>query len=267
MKKLISQTAKKELMKSGMSERQADLQLASLATHLSEQPVSNPEDTEALRVLEKLYIQQSNLYADLDYWLYFTSFTSVEAAYLLNNLDPDKVLIGDRVKYCLNQHYPTFEAIDRFVRIINRAILDEVFEARQDIFYWYSQANHLGLPVNPDVEKLIGDLAEKYADPSPDDQLQRFKQTWTVNTESDTRNEFYAELKKYLRKQSKAGEPRPTPAKLRKTLAQNPKLVPLFIEVDKYKDIHFYLDSSMIEQGKVAPDAWETLIGRYVVKL
>ena len=65
MKKLIAQTAKKELMKSGMSERQADLQLASLATHLSEQPVSNPEDTEALRVLEKLYIQQSNLSADL----------------------------------------------------------------------------------------------------------------------------------------------------------------------------------------------------------
>ena len=31
MKKLIAQTAKKELMKSGMSERQADLQLASLA--------------------------------------------------------------------------------------------------------------------------------------------------------------------------------------------------------------------------------------------
>ena len=267
MNKLIIQTAKKELIKSGMSEHQADLQLASLSTHLTEQPVSNPEDTEALRVLEKLYIQQSNLSADLDYWLYFTSFTSVEAAYLLNNLDPDKVLIGDRVKYCLNQHYPTFEAIDRFVRIIDRAILDEVFEARQDIFYWCAQANHLGLPVDPDVEKLIGDLAEKYADPSPDDPLPRAEQTWMVNTESETRNEFYAELKKYLRKQSLAGVPRPTPAALRKKLSQNPNSVPLFIEVDKHKEVHFYLDHSKIERGSLIPKSWETLIGRYVVKL
>lgn len=267
MNKLITQTAKQELIKSGMSERQADLQLASLATHLSEQPVGDPEDTEALRALEKLYIQQADLSADLDYWLTFTSFTSVEAAYLLNNLDPDNVLIGDRAKYCLNQHYPTFAAIDRFVRIIDRAILDEVFEARQDIFYWCAQANHLGLPVDPDVEKLIGDLAEKYADPSPDDPLPRVKQTWTVNTESDTRIEFYAELKRYLRKQSIAGEPRPTPAALRKTLARNPKLVPLFIEVDRRNNIHYYLDASMIERDKVMPDAWQSLIGRYVVKL
>ena len=177
MNKLIILTAKQELIKSGMSEHQADLQLATLSAHLTDQPVSNPEDTEALRVLEKLYIQQSNLSADLDYWLTFTSLTSVETAYLLNNLDPDKVLIGDRVKYCLNQQHPTFEAIDRFVRIIDRAILDEVFEARQNIFYWCAQANHLGLPIDPEVEKLIGDLTEKYTDPSPDDPLPRAEQT------------------------------------------------------------------------------------------
>lgn len=267
MNKLIIQAAKQELIKSGMSERQADLQLASLATHLSEQPVGDPEDTEALRALEKLYIQQADLSADLDYWLTFTSFTSVEAAYLLNNLDPDNVLIGDRVKYCLNQHYPTFEAIDRFVRIIDRAILDEVFEARQNIFYWCAQANYLGLPIDPEVEKLIGDLAEKYADPSPDNPQPRVKQTWTVNTETETKNEFFAELKKYLRKQSLAGEPRPTPAALRERLSQNPESVPLFIEVDKYRQIHFYLDYSRIEQGLSKPRAWETLIGRYVVEL
>ena len=125
----------------------------------------------------------------------------------------------------------------------------------------------LGLPVDPEVEKLIGDLAVKYADPSPDAPLPRVKQTWTVNTESDTRNEFYAELKKYLRKQSIAGEPRPTPAALRKTLARNPKLVPLFIEVDKHKEVHFYLDHSKIERGSLIPKSWETLIGRYVVRL
>lgn len=267
MNKLITQAAKQELIKSGMSERQADFQLASLTKHLTEHPVSNPEDTEALRVLEKLYIQQANLSADLDYWISLTSFTSLEAAYLLNNLDPDKVLKGDRAKYCLSQHYPTFDAIERFVRIIDRAILDGIFEARQDIFYWCAQANHLGLPVDPEVEKLIGDLAVKYADPSPDAPLPRVKQTWTVNTESETTNEFYAELKKYLRKQSIAGEPRPTPAALRKRLSQNPKSVPLFIEVDKYQCVHFYLDYSRIEQGSSKPRAWETLIGRYVVEL
>lgn len=267
MNKLITQTAKKELIKSGMTEHQADLQLASLSTHLTEQPVSNPEDTKALRVLEKLYVQQANLSADLDYWLYFTSLTSIEAAYLLNNLDPDNVMIDGRAKYCLSQRYPTFVAIDRFVRIIDRAIIDEIFEARQGIFYWYAQANHLGLPVDRDVERIIGDLAEKYADPSPDDPLPRAEQTWMVNDEYEPRNEFYAELKKYLRKQSLAGEPRPTPAALRKRLAQNPELIPLFIEVDYHNNIHFYLDRSMIERDKVIPKTWETRIGRYVIKL
>ena len=90
---------------------------------------------------------------------------------------------------------------------------------------------------------------------------------WAVNAAANPSNEFYIELKNYLRKLSRIGAPKPTPAVLRTELKKNPHLIPLFIKVDRYKAIHYFVDSSRIETKIIQPRAWESLIYRYVSKL
>ena len=98
--------------------------------------------------------------------------------------------------------------------------------------------------------------------PSPN-----FVRNWGVNAEANPSNEFYLELKSYLDKLSKKGAPKPTPAALRAELKKNPHLIPLLIEVDRYKGIHYFADSSRIEKKIIQPRAWESLIYRYISKL
>ena len=268
----ISEAIKTELENLGLNEKIAEARLTSILQRVSTtekkiEEQSSPESLAALKELERRFIVRTNATADLDHWLNYTSYNAVEAAYLLNNLDPDKVFINDGVAYGLSQHYPSYISINKFTRVIARAISDGVVAPRQGLFYWLALANHFGLSVDAKIEGIIGDLVQEKVDDATGEAIAKPETTWEVNENSQPSKEFYAELKKHLRKKCAEGASRPTPASLRNTLKAESGLIPLFIEVDRYNDIHYYIDSAKIEKSKIQPRAWETLINRYVVKL
>ncbi len=257
----------------GMKPEQAEVRLLAILARTIDETL-NTETSRAYKKAEllqseKLYVIRTNVAADLDHWLKYTSWTPGEAAFVLSDLDPDKVFINDGVAHALQKKYPTYESIDKFLKILVRAAQDGVIRARAEALYWLATANKFGFPVADRVAKRFSNQTEPISEGIDDDHANpRAVNDWTVNPENKPINEFYADIKKALREMEARGTRKPTGAWFRKYIAKNKNLFPLVKEIRiREKEIVYYLSStSTIETGILRSKALDSLLGRYILK-
>jgi hypothetical protein len=257
----------------GMKPGQAEVRLLAILARTIDETL-NTETSRAytkaeLLQSEKLYVIRTNVAADLDHWHKYTSWTPGEAAFVLSDLDPDKVFINDGVAHALQKKYPTYESIDKFLKILFRGAQDGVIPARANAASWLAIANEFGLPVADRVAKRFSNQTEPISEGIDDDHANpRAVNDWTVNPENKPINEFYADIKKALREMEARGTRKPTGAWFRKHLAANQALFPLIKEIRiRKKEVVYYLSArSTIETGILSSKALDSLLRRYILK-
>jgi len=105
----------------------------------------------------KTYIEDNNLEADFDHWSKASTWTNAETIFLINGIEPSKVLVEEKnyIEEGLKCQISEFIRVDKHQKLIERARIDGRLERRNHPIIAMTWCDDVGLEVPLELKELV----------------------------------------------------------------------------------------------------------------